>query len=76
MVLMEFSVVPLNGIFELSWYVGMVVFLESLLTLSNVYEKVKILEIIESRKPRGNTDHSFGLKKLFSYISISDKFLA
>ena len=27
-----------------------VVFLEGLLTLSNVYEKVKILEIIESRK--------------------------
>ena len=55
---------------------GMVVFLESLLTLSNVYEKVKILEIIEPRKPRGNTDHSFGLKKFFPYISISDKFLA
>ena len=38
-----------------------VVFLESLITLSNVYEKVKILEIMEPRKPRGNKDNLFGL---------------
>ena len=37
------------------------VFLEGLLTLSNVHDKVKTLEIIESR--------------LFSCISIPDKFL-
>ena len=48
-----------------------IVFLEGLLTLSNVYEKVKIFEIIESRQPRGNTDNSFGLKRLFSCINIS-----
>ena len=53
-----------------------IVFLEGVLTLSNVYEKVKIFEIIESRQPRGNTDNSFGLKRLFSCINISDKFLA
>ena len=53
-----------------------VVFLEGLLTLSNVYEKVKIFEIIESRKPRGNTDDLFGLKRFFSCINIPDKFLA
>ena len=39
-----------------------VVFLEGLPTLSNGYEKVKIFEIIESRKPMGNTDNPFGLK--------------
>ena len=53
-----------------------VAFLEGLLTLSNVYEKVKIFEIIESRKPRGNTDNLFGLKRFFSCINIPDKFLA
>ena len=53
-----------------------VAFLEGLLTLSNVYEKVKIFEIIESRKPRGNTDDLFGLKRFFSCINIPDKFLA
>ena len=51
-----------------------IVFLEGVLTLSNVYEKVKIFEIIESRKPKGNTDHSF--TQFFSCITILDKFLA
>ena len=32
-----------------------VIFLEGLPTLSNVYEKVKIFETTESRKPKGNT---------------------
>ena len=45
-----------------------VVFLEGLLTLSNVHEKVKILEITESRK--------LGLKRFFFYINVPDKFLA
>ena len=53
-----------------------VVFLERLLTLSNIHEKVKIPEIIESRKLRGNVDDPFGLKRFFSYINIPDKFLA
>ena len=53
-----------------------VVFLEDLLTLSNVYWKVKICEINESRKTRGNVDDLFGPKKLFSCINIPDKFLA
>ena len=53
-----------------------VVFLEGLLTLSNVYEKVKIFEIIESRKARGNTDDLFGLKRIFLCINIPDEFLA
>ena len=46
------------------------------MTLSNVYEKIKILETIESRKFKGNVDAPFGLKKLFSYINNSTKFLA
>lgn len=46
------------------------------MTLSNVYEKIKILETIESRKFKGNVDAPFGLKKLFSYINNSAKFLA
>ena len=50
-----------------------VVFLEGLLTLSNVYDKVKIFEIIDSIKPRGNVDDPFGLKKFFSCINIPDK---
>ena len=56
----------------------MVVFLEGLLTLSNVYiyEEDKIFEIIESSKPRENVDDPFGLKRLFSCINIADKFLA
>ena len=31
-----------------------------LLTLGNVYENVKIFDIIESRKLRGNVDDRFG----------------
>ena len=53
-----------------------VAFLKGLLTLSNVYQKVKIFEITESRKPMGNTDDPFSLKRFFSCINISDKFLA
>ena len=53
-----------------------VYFLEGLLTLSNVYEKFKIFEIIESRKPSGNTDKPFSLKRWFSCINIPDYFLA
>ena len=44
-----------------------VVFLKGFLTLSNVYEKVKIFEIIESRKPAANKDDRFGLKR-FSLV--------
>ena len=50
------------------------VFLEGLLTQSNVYEKVKIFEITESRKPRGNTDNPFGLKRVFSCKNIPDNY--
>ena len=53
-----------------------IVFLEFLLILSNVYEKVKIFKIIESRKPRRNTDNLLGLKRFFCCINILDKFLA
>ena len=53
-----------------------VIFLEGLLTLSNAYEKVKIFEIIESRKLRGNAENPFGLKRFFSFINIPDRFLA
>ena len=53
-----------------------VVFLVGLLTLSNVPEKVKILQKFESTKLRGNVDGPFGLKRFFSYINIPDKFLA
>ena len=53
-----------------------VVFLVGLLTLSNVREKVKILEKFESTKLRGNVNDPFGLKRFFSYINIPDKFLA
>ena len=45
-----------------------VVFLEGLLTLSDIYEKFKIFEIIKPRKPRGNRDDPFGL-------NIPDEFL-
>ena len=45
-----------------------VVFLEGLLTLSDIYEKCQIFEIIKSRKRRGNRDDPFGL-------NIPDKFL-
>ena len=50
-----------------------VVFLEGILTLSNVYEKVRMFEIIESRKPRENTDDLFDLKRFFSCINMPDK---
>lgn len=40
-------------------------FLESLLTLTNVYEKAKIFQIIESRKIRGNADAPFDLQNVF-----------
>ena len=53
-----------------------VFFPEGLLKLSNVYDKVKIFEIIESRKLRGNADDTFGLNRLFTCINIPDKFLA
>ena len=53
-----------------------VFFPEGLLTLSNVHDKVKIFEIIESRKLRGNADDPFGLNRLFTCINIPDKFLA
>ena len=46
-----------------------VVFLEGPVTLSNVYEKVKIFEIIESRKPRGTVDNPFGLERFSLVIS-------
>ena len=52
-----------------------VVFLKGLLRLSNVYEKDKIFEIIESRKPRGNTDNLSGLKRFYSCTNIPDEFL-
>ena len=53
-----------------------VALLKGLLALSNVYQKVKIFEITESRKPMGNKDNPFGLKRFFSCTNISDKFLA
>ena len=53
-----------------------VAFLEDLLTLSNVYERFKIFEIIESRKFGSNVDYPFGLKRLFFCINIPDTFLA
>ena len=53
-----------------------VIFLEGLPTLSNVYEKIKIFEITESRKPRGNTGNPFCLKSFFSCMNIPDTFLA
>ena len=40
-----------------------------------VYEEDKIFEIIELRKPTGNVNNAFGLKRLFSCINIADKFL-
>ena len=45
------------------------------LTLNNVYEKVKIFGIIESRKPRENVDDPLDLKRFFFCINILDKFL-
>ena len=52
-----------------------VFFPEGLLKLSNVHDKVKIFEIIESRKLRGNADDLFGLNRLFTCINIPDKIL-
>ena len=49
------------------------VLLEGLLTLSNIYEKVKIFEIIESRKTRGNTVDPFGLRMFFLGKNNPDK---
>ena len=37
----------------------------------HIRRKVKIFEIIESRKLRGNVDATFGTKRFFSYIDIS-----
>ena len=54
-----------------------VIFPEGLLTmstLSNVYEEVKIFEITELRKSRGDTDDPFGLKRFVSCISIQINF--
>ena len=51
-----------------------VVFLAGVLTLNNVYEKVKAFEIIDSKKSRENTDDPFGLKRFLSCINIPDKF--
>ena len=56
-----------------SFYGTKAVFLEGPLTLTNVYWKIKIFEIIESRKPRGNVDDPFGLKRFFPFINIPDK---
>ena len=53
-----------------------VVFLKGLLTLSNVHEKVKVFDIIESKKLRLNVDDPFGLNTFFSCINIPDKFIA
>ena len=50
------------------------VFLEGLLTLINVDEKVKIFNIIEKRKLRGTVNASFHLKRFLSYINNLDKF--
>ena len=56
-----------------SFYGTKAVFLEGSLTLTNVYWKVKICEITESWKPRGNVDDPFGLKRFFTFINIPDK---
>ena len=42
----------------------------------HIYDEDQTFGIIESRKPRGNVDDPFGLKRLFSCIKIVDKFLA
>ena len=80
MVLMELLVVSFksNLFFVFPWQVGMVVFLERLLTLSNVYvyEEDKIFETIESGIHRGNAGDPFNIKRLYSRINIADKFLA
>ena len=53
-----------------------VVFVECLVTRSNVYENVKIFEIVESRKLRGRVDDTFGLKRFFSFINTPDRLQA
>ena len=52
------------------------VILESLLRMTNVYEKVKTFGIFEPRKLRGNVDAPFGQQRFFFYIIIADTFLA
>ena len=52
------------------------VFLEGVLTLSNVYEKVKTFKMMKKRKLRGIEDILFSLKRFFSYRDDPDKFLA
>ena len=65
-----------NIFLELPWQMRMIlVFLEGLLTLSIVYEKIKIFEIIESEKRRGNADVLIGSKSFFSYVNTPDKIL-
>ena len=59
------------------WKMEMVlVILESLLRMTNIYEKAKTFGIFESRKLRENVDAPFGLQRFFIYIIIADKFLA
>ena len=50
-------------------------FFEGLLILNIAYEKVKIFEIIESEKRRGNADVLIGSKSFFSYVNTPDKIL-
>ena len=40
------------------------------------YEKVKVFEIIESKKVRGNVKDPFGLKRFFSRINIQEEQLS
>ena len=40
------------------------------------YEKVKVFEIIESKKVRGNVKDPFGLKRFFSRINIPEEQLS
>ena len=72
MVIMVFFVISFksNLFLELLCLVEMtLVFLEGLLTLINVDEKVKIFNIIEKRKLRGTVNASFHLKSFLSYIN-------
>ena len=54
----------------------LLVFMESLLTLRNLYEEIKIFKIIESRKLRKNVDAPFCLKRFFIWMNMQDNFLA
>ena len=54
----------------------LLVFLESLLTLRNLYEEVKIFKIIESKKLGKNVDAPLRLKRFFIYMNKQDKLLA